>query len=210
MVKRIHHLKWFFGLTAAAMLIGGAVAQAQEERWPDCSVRANPEIVIAQCTAAIESGSLAQLSLASAFNNRGLAFAQKDEYGRAMQDLDHSIKLDPDSAWGFNNRCFVRAQFGDAQDGIRDCNIALTLSPHDPFTLDSRGYAHLRLGRYAEAIQDYDQALEIVPKFASALFGRGVAKLKTGDAAGATADFAKANALEHNIAKVMAKLGITP
>jgi len=169
---------------------------------------ATDDQTIAGCTAEIESGGLSGNSLAIAFYNRGLAYANKGQTDRAIQDFDQAIRLDPQNAGYWDARCWGRALAGQLEQAIKDCDESLRLKPNDANTLDSRGFAYLKSGAFDKAIADYDAALKINPKLASSLYGRGLAKQKKGDKAGADADVAAAKAIDAKIAQTFAGYGV--
>jgi tetratricopeptide (TPR) repeat protein len=168
----------------------------------------NPDILIADCTDIIQSGSAAPYSLAVAYTNRGVAYAMRRQYDRALEDYGQAIKYDPSFAIAYNNRCYALAQLAKLEEALADCGKALTLTPRDPNFLDSRAYVYLRMGKYAEAIKDYDEALYLSPQLVLSLYGRGVAKFKVGDAAAAGKDLAAAKAIDPDIAKKMVGTGL--
>jgi tetratricopeptide (TPR) repeat protein len=92
--------------TAAAATLSvmvPATAQAQtEQQWDSCygigvPVTAQPpQILIAGCTAVIQSGIHGGRNLVSAFTNRGLGFRRTLKYDDAFSDFDQAIRLDAD------------------------------------------------------------------------------------------------------------------
>ena len=52
----------------------------------------NLDILIADCTDIIQSGSAAPYSFAVAYTNRGVAYAMRGQYGRALEDYGQAIK----------------------------------------------------------------------------------------------------------------------
>ena len=169
----------------------------------------NPDTAIASCTHIIQSGSGGgTYFLAGVYANRGLAYATKGQYGRALEDYGQAIKSVPDFALAYNNRCYALAQLVKLEEALKDCQKALTLTPRDPNFLDSRAYVYLRMGKYAEAIKDYDEALLLSPQLALSLYGRGVANFKSGDTVAAAKDFEAAKVVDPDIAKKMAAVGV--
>ena len=91
----------------------GTEALAQRSRDENIDLcngkdRSSPDVQIEGCTAVLESGSEAPVTLAIAHNNRGNAYTAKQEYDHAIQDYDESIKLSADYAPAFNNRSTKR------------------------------------------------------------------------------------------------------
>ena len=107
--------------------------------------------------------------------NRGLAYAQKGEYDRAIQDYDQALQPNPET------RCFylyylsfVCASRGDA--------IPRHLDDHgETVAYASRGDAYVVKGQYDRAIHDYDQSLGLAPNFALTYIGRGLAHAEQGE-----------------------------
>lgn len=196
-------------LGIAASAPAGAQTQQQID-W--CVNKGNvfqPDLAIGGCTAAIQSGRWSGKGLASAFNNRGVAYRAKGDYDRAIADYGQAIRLEPNYADTFNNRCWTRALAGrDLTQALDDCNESLRLSPDRPHVLNSRGLVQLKLGAFDRAIADYGAALRHDPKDADSLYGRGIAKLRSGDKTGGEADIAAAKAITVSIAEIYADYGI--
>jgi hypothetical protein len=145
---------------------------------------------------------------ADAYFKRGLAYAQKSQFGDAIKDFDQVIRLNPKDPEALNNRCWARAIVGDLQVALRDCNESLRLKPNFVDALDSRGLVNLKIGQPGKAIADYNAALRVNPRHASALYGRGKAKLRNGDRTGGNADIAAAKAINKDIAQEFEDYGI--
>ena len=79
-------------------------------------------------------------------NNRGLAYADKEDYDRAIADYDKALELDPKDATAYNNRGFTYDKKGDYDKAIADYNKALELDPKDATAYNNRGI-HLRQQR---------------------------------------------------------------
>jgi len=91
----------FSCVVAGALLIvplfPPAPADAQTQQQIDWCVNKgyvySPNLQINGCTAALQSGRLSGKDLASAFNNRGNAYNDKNDYDRAIADFDQAIRL---------------------------------------------------------------------------------------------------------------------
>jgi Flp pilus assembly protein TadD len=64
-----------------------------------------------------------------AFNGRGLGYAAKGDYDRAIGDLDQAIQLDPKNATSYAGRCAALINRGEADQALNDCNKAIQLDP---------------------------------------------------------------------------------
>jgi tetratricopeptide (TPR) repeat protein len=97
-------------LTLAA-LARAAFAQDQRE-WGQCIGREGPipEVVIKGCSQIIEDTQNAPAILATAHNNRGVAYRLKGEYDLALNDYNEAIRLNSNSATYYNNRGIIYRQ----------------------------------------------------------------------------------------------------
>jgi tetratricopeptide (TPR) repeat protein len=79
----------------------GAAAQTVNQQQCPAS---NPDLSISGCTAMILSGRETPGNLAEAFYNRGVAYDNKGQPDRAIEDYDQAIRLNPNHAKAFYNR----------------------------------------------------------------------------------------------------------
>ena len=124
---------------------------------------------------------------AAAYNNRGVAKYELEQYKEAIKDYDQAIKLKPDFAEAYNNRGNAKVRLGQLEEAIKDrlgqyeaaikdYNQAIKLNPDFAEAYNNRGLAKARLEQYNEAITDYDQAITLKPDYAEAYNNRGRAK----------------------------------
>ena len=66
---------------------------------------------------------------ADAFNNRGNAWSDKNEYDKAIADYNEAIRLDPKFAFGFYNRGNAWNDKGELDKAIADYTEAIRLDP---------------------------------------------------------------------------------
>jgi len=125
-------------------------------------------------------------------NNRGLAYAKKGDYERAIRDFDKGIELNPELVEACNNRGLAYAKKGDYERAIRDFDKGIELNPELVEAYNNRGNAYEGIGEYKQAIQDLDKAIELNPEFAEAYYNRGLAYAKKGEYEQAIQDFDKA------------------
>ena len=185
-------------------LMSNAVVVAQTSKeWSQCSGGEGPivEVVISGCSAVIQAGQDSSKRLATAFNNRGVAYKFKGEYDRALEDYDQAILLNPNFANAYNNRGVIYRLKGEYDRAIRDYDEAIWLDSNFPAAFYNRAIAYSEKEDYDRALGDFDVVLRFNPKNALALYGRGVVRLKKGDMQSGTADIAAAKAINSNVAE---------
>ena len=64
-----------------------------------------------------------------AFNGRGKAYFERQEYDRAIGDHTAAIRLNPNYAPAYNSRAIVYNELGRFDDALRDCDEAIRLRP---------------------------------------------------------------------------------
>jgi tetratricopeptide (TPR) repeat protein len=96
---------------------GAATAESPDQER--CAL-ADPELSISSCTAIIDSPQEPHERLAIAFYNRGTAYTAKNQYDRAVEDLDQAIRLKPNFAEAFYNRGNAYAGKGQYDRAIED------------------------------------------------------------------------------------------
>lgn len=160
----------------------------------------NPDLQIAACTTLIQSEK-DPVALAGWFSGRGVGFAAKGDFDRALEDFDQAIKLDSSLAAHFVDRGFAYARKGQFDHATQDFDQAAKLKPDDSGVFDGRGYVYFNKGQYARAVESFDQSLKISDYNAGAYYFRGLAKQKMGDKSGGDADIAKAKQINADVAK---------
>jgi tetratricopeptide (TPR) repeat protein len=134
--------------------------------------------------------------LAAAYNGRGAAYFEKDDYDHAIADYTEAIKLDPKFAAAYGNRCFAYFLKRDYDNAIADCNQAIAIDPEYYLVYNTRGIAYAAKGDYDKAIADYTEAAKLNPHFALAYRNRGVAYAAKNDYDRAIADYTQAIKLD--------------
>jgi lipoprotein NlpI len=175
-----------------------AYAQAPGDAERCANIRDNPDLAIQHCTRAIESGKFSGVPLARLLYNRGIEWATRNQFDRAIADYDASIRIDPKFAEVFDSRASACAHLGDPDKAIADYNTALGLNPKSAGALGGRAVEWMVKGEFARAVADFDAALKLDAKSPSALFGRGRAYFYSGDGARAVADIENAMRIEPN------------
>ena len=127
-------------------------------------------------------------ALVEAYNNRGNAKQQLEQYEAAIADYDRAIYLKPDLAEAFSNRGNAKQQLEQYEAAIADYDRAIYLKPDLAEAFSNRGVANEKLGQYEAAIADYDEAIRLNPALVEAYNNRGYAKQQLGQNEAAIAD----------------------
>ena len=147
---------------------------------------------LGQIDGAIEAYSLAvQLNPrdTDAYNNRGVAYNSKGEYGLAIKDFNQAMQLNPIDAAAHNNRGTTYVDIDEVERAIRDFNHAIQLNPNEDKTYNNRGIAYHKQGDYNLAIEDFNHAIQLRPDDANAYYNRGNAYCDKGEYDRAIKDF---------------------
>jgi tetratricopeptide (TPR) repeat protein len=179
---------------SAILLIGAltcasaSLAQAPQERsWCEGEEGATPAQRIEGCSAVIKAARDSGEKLAESFSNRALAYRQKGDLDRAVQDYGQAIKLNGKLASIYNNRGVAYDRKGEFDRAIQDYEQAIKLKP-SPEAFFNRGNAHLAKAQYDHAIDDYNQAIRLKADFGPAYDNRCWARAVVGILKQALAD----------------------
>ena len=182
-------------------LNSASMAQGPRE-WIKCLGLEAPIIdnVIDGCTTVIQSGREAREKLATAFDNRGVAYKQKGRYERALQDYEEAIRLNPSNANAYNNRGTIHRLKGEYGRAIADYDEAIWLKKGDFLAAYyNRALAYADKGEYEQSLRDFDVVTRFNPRNALALYARGLTLLKMGDTEAGTAEIIAAKAINPNV-----------
>lgn len=125
----------FAGAIALAAITGvaGSAAHAQSKQefnWCIGEDNPTPAQKITGCTAVIQAGKLKGKRLVFTFSNRGVAYYERGEYDRAIQNYDQAIKLNPNHAGAYYNRSLAKKQKGDQAGAEADLAAARKINPN--------------------------------------------------------------------------------
>lgn len=142
---------WFLVLTCTDSQAGDNKygPNPKEENQSDNSVD--------DCNKAIE---LAPDS-ADAYYNRGDAYDEIGEYGKAIADYNKAIELDPNHASAYYNRGCAYGEIGAYDKAIADYNKAIELNPNDSLAYYNRGLAYTKRGEVSKAVSDLVKCIEL-------------------------------------------------
>jgi class 3 adenylate cyclase/predicted negative regulator of RcsB-dependent stress response len=118
--------------------------------------KGNPDAAIASYDRSIELNPSAE-----AYNHRGVAYFDKGEYARAIDDYNEALRLKPSDADALNNRAWTRYKSGDLNAALQDANRAISLDGTKAYIWDTRGHINEQRGARSAAISDYRKALDL-------------------------------------------------
>jgi tetratricopeptide (TPR) repeat protein len=178
----------------------------------DCS-HARPDVRIRGCTEIIQSSKdkarpVPRRELVVAYSNRGAAFAEKDNYDRAISDLNEALKLDPEYSGARVNLGIALGRQGNRESAIESFDRAIALNPKRANAYYNRAIAYAAGGKEDHAIRDFDEAIRLRPRDAEAVFHRGIAHERSGDLDRAIADYSAAIKLDARNAAAYFRRGV--
>lgn len=196
-------------LMVSSLLAGVSAFGQTSQEWADCLTGNlnTPDVPIEGCTAVIKTGEHILRRLASAYNNRGVAYRVKANYAQAIDDFNEAIRLEPKFANAFNNRGVAYRNTGDLDRALADYNQAISIKPDYYAAFYNRGLALTDKQEYAKAIADFTTVLHDDPKNPLVLYRRGVALLKSGAIDAGNADLAAAKPIKPDIEELIREGG---
>ncbi len=114
---------------ATLPISAGAEAQASGD-WAECVNEGDAfslDVIISWFNNLIQSGKEMPAKLAEAYCGRGIAYAKRREYDRAIADYDKAIDLDPKNAKALYQRGYVYDIKGERDRAMADYNQAMRL-----------------------------------------------------------------------------------
>ncbi|MFN8492014.1 MAG: tetratricopeptide repeat protein [Caldilineaceae bacterium] len=129
---------------------------------------------------------------ATAYNDRGVAWAEQGNIVEAIADYDEAIHLNPTYAVAYNNRGNARSVQGDLVGALADYDEAIRLNPTYADAHNNRGNARSAQGDRVDALADYNEAIRLNPVYATAYNNRANEHKAQGNLMGAVADYNKA------------------
>jgi tetratricopeptide (TPR) repeat protein len=189
---RTSRIPLFFFVGVFFLCSGAALA----DDLIDCSNIANADIAIPACTRLITSRQMTGRDLALIYANRGWAWKRKGEAGKALSDLNQSLKIFPDpSNKSYYGRGVIRQGMQDYDGALSDYATVLRSTPGHIGALINHGVSSFASGKISQAIEDYTTLIRIAPDFLPAYVSRAIAYEKQGDRLKAIEDFKAALAI---------------
>ena len=177
-----------------APLISGGLADAQNGQ---------PKDAIAKYDQALKLDPKS----ATAFYDRGIAYAAMNDYARAIQDFDQAIALTPDSADMLSDRGRAYHLMGDDNRALQDLDRAIALEPNHFLAHYNRGTVYAGQHKYEQAIKEFNTTIAINPAYSYAYANRAAAYADLKQYQQAIDDFTKTIALDPSISQAYAGRG---
>jgi lipoprotein NlpI len=190
------NVRFLWSVLLAPLLTAPVYAQFNPDLDQCIKIVNNPDLAIKHCTRALESGTLSPAERAQAHLGRGVEFAAKNDYDRAIADYDAALRLDPKLTDAMHNRGIAWAHKGNPERAIAEFDAALKINPKDAGVLHSRAVELTVQGDYARALADYDAVLRLDPKTTGLSFSRARTLFYSGDFARAVQEFETAHKLD--------------
>jgi len=146
--------------------------------------------------------------VAITYNLRGVAYANKGQYGLALADYKSAIDMDKKFAEALNNRGNIYAAIGQHENALRDYNEAQRVKPKYADAYYNKGLLYLGIHKLDAAIADFTQAIHLDPYNADYFNNRGVALRSKGEYEKSLADFNQALKINRNMAEAYFNRGI--
>ncbi|MGH9628615.1 MAG: tetratricopeptide repeat protein, partial [Bryobacteraceae bacterium] len=126
------------------------------------------------------------------YSLRGLAYSYSGQHGRAIEDQNRAIEMNPKgSAASYNDRGWAYVELGQPEKALEDLNKAIQMAPDFQKAYENRAMAYARLKEYARAISDLTAAMQLNPT-PWQYQKRAEARRASGDAKGAEEDLRQA------------------
>jgi tetratricopeptide (TPR) repeat protein len=143
------------------------------------------------------SGGIDAEATYAGYLNRGITYTTQEKYDKAIEDLDHAVKLNSDSVAAKRFRAFAYLQHKDYAKAVEDYNVVLK-EKDDVTILDRRAFALWNLKEYDKAIDDFTKIIKEKPDAKEAYLDRSYVYELKKDYAKGIADCDKVLSLDPN------------
>ena len=139
----------------------------------------------------------------------GLAYWQRNDYPRALQQFQHAVRTGPRSAEAHNWLGVALSEKADLPGAIVEFRKAIALDPQYGRGYTNLGSALAKSGDYAEAVTVFQKALDLEPNSLAAHMNLGLALREKGDLEGALDHLRRVAAADPTNASTQYELGQT-
>ena len=102
---------------------------------------------------------------AQAYYERGVAYSNKEDFERAVEDLTKAIELDPYSIESYTERAINRILIEEYDGAISDYNWVIKHPPVHPRIYCNLGDAYRRKGDFDSALKECNTAIDLMPNY---------------------------------------------
>ena len=155
-------MRYSLAIVSSALALAITRVAAEEDVLVQCQNN-SPDVAIPACTTLIEGGKADVTVLPRIIAHRADAFARKYDYGRAIKDYNHAIKLRPTFWIAFNERGLAHANSLNFELAIKDYDQSIKLHPDNAVAFYRRGLAKFGLCDIDGADADIAKAREMDP-----------------------------------------------
>lgn len=131
-------------------------------------------------------------SLALAYNNIGITFAEEKQFDRAVTYYGEALRIDPDEPEIVYNLAVARAAQGRVDEARVLYERVLAIQPENSAARDNLGVLLAQAGKLDEAEAQFEEALRLDPGSVTAQLNLGNLALLQGDAARAETHYRRA------------------
>lgn len=97
----------------------------------------------------------------------GIIYQSRDEWGRALQNLQTVVELDPQYGAAYNQIAYIHMKKGEYDQAVPYFEKYAALNPEDANPVDSMAELYFHKGQFEEAVAKYELASQIKPGFLS-------------------------------------------
>lgn len=145
---------------------------------------------------------------ASAYNNRGSAYDEIEQYENALKDLTVALEMEPESATILNNLGLAYNNSGLFDKAVEMYTKSININSRNAITHVNRGSAYSEKGIFDKALEDLNKAVELNPKLAEAYAHRAGVYEQMEKLEDAVADYSKAVEIRKNYAEAYANRAV--
>lgn len=120
-----------------------------------------------------------------------IALKFENDKQKALDNIDHAVKLKPKDTNLYINRAYLRYVNDDYFGSMADYSYALQLEPLNKTALFNRALLRTEVNDFDNALSDYNQILEMDPDNDMALYNRAVIQAEKGDYRAAINDISR-------------------
>jgi len=138
------------------------------------------------------------------YHLRGIAYIAREEWGKALLDLEKAYDLEEDSVSLHFNLGICYRQLGDFPAALREFTAIIEAHPDEVPAIMARGSLLMSQEHWQAAQKDFDQAIKLNPELADAHNLKGVTLRMQGHLKQAKQEYSKAIELDEEFAQAYA------